>query len=156
MPEGHDKPQPTVEQLLLDRIDEHVKVVGQGLDHLAPPGRPVASGAGPVVPECPDDGVGNGRRDPPAGPRPPARRGRQVSGDRRPGELDLRDAERRLTRVVVEVRNITGLLESVVGHGIEEAMWADGIEPFLTQALADLVGGLGGVQHALDHPPGDA
>jgi hypothetical protein len=33
-------------------------------------------GARPVVPERHHDGLGDGRRDPPAGPRPPARRGR--------------------------------------------------------------------------------
>ena len=31
---GSHEPQPPVSELLLDRIDEHVKVLGQGLDHI--------------------------------------------------------------------------------------------------------------------------
>ncbi|HZA79597.1 MAG TPA: hypothetical protein VE623_24740 [Acidimicrobiales bacterium] len=45
-----------MEQLLLDRIDEHVKVLGQGLDHVRSLTEQFASGAGPVVPERDNDG----------------------------------------------------------------------------------------------------
>jgi hypothetical protein len=40
--------------------------------------RAARAGACPVVPQCDHDGVGDGRRDPPAGPRPAARRRRPV------------------------------------------------------------------------------
>jgi hypothetical protein len=75
--------EPTVRELLLDRIDDHCRLLGLELDKVAKGVRATSSGAGPVVPQRHHDGVGDGRRDPAAGPRPLVRRTRTISPLRR-------------------------------------------------------------------------
>jgi hypothetical protein len=69
---------------------------------------------------------------------------------------DVVDARDRLTRVVVELSNIEGLLSVEAHHGaIGEGHWHDGIKAPLDRASAETVGALGGVLWALDHPTTD-
>jgi hypothetical protein len=75
---GDNEPvaEPTVRELLLDRIDEHCRLLALERDQVAKACS--WSRSGPSAVGCHHDGVGDGRRDPAAGPRPPPRRTRTV------------------------------------------------------------------------------
>jgi hypothetical protein len=69
--------EPTVRKLLLARIDEHCRLLGLELHQVAKACEQLAPER--VVPERHHHGVRDGRRDPPAGPRPPTRQPRPIA-----------------------------------------------------------------------------
>ena len=74
-----NQPDGSVREQLLATVDELTASMTGELEEVRAVTEQLAPGAGPVVPERDHDGVGDGRRDPAAGPRPPARRARTVT-----------------------------------------------------------------------------
>jgi hypothetical protein len=86
--------EPTVHELLLARIDEHCRLLGLELDQVRKATEQLAPERAPQLPECNHDGVGDGRRDPVAGPRPAARqRQHRLNSSRLPLYLPPRGSE---------------------------------------------------------------